>query len=507
MRKNKIMDFFSALGRSLMMPIAALAACGIVLGLSSALMKPQVLEAVPFLQQVFIAFIISTLNKVSGVVFTLIPVLFAISIAFGLAKEDKEVAAFAGFIGYYTFLVSSACMINSGFMDFSALKISAILGVETVDMGAIAGILAGIVTAFIHNKYHKVTFPVAISFYGGKRFVAIAVIMSVTVLGLAAPIVWEPVSSVINSLGGFISDAGLFGVFSFGFLERLLIPTGLHHVLNGIFRTTSIGGVYDGVEGCLNIFLQYIDKVDISVLQPYTQFLGQGKMPFMMFGLPAAAYAIYKTSPKTKSNKVKALMIAGVAASVVSGITEPLEFSFMFIAPVLFLFHAVMGGISFMLMSALGVIIGNTGGGLIDFFIWGVFQPGSNWYYVIIVGPIFAIIYYYVFKWYFTKKNLSIDVAEDDESGSDAAMTLDEKQKQVAASIIEGLGGFDNIVTVNNCISRLRVDVKDMSLIDEAKLKKTGSMGIVKPSETHIHVIYGPKVEAIAASVREVLKY
>lgn len=490
-----------------MMPIAALAACGIVLGLSSALMKPQVLEAVPFLQQVFIAFIISTLNKVSGVVFTLIPVLFAISIAFGLAKEDKEVAAFAGFIGYYTFLVSSACMINSGFMDFSALKISAILGVETVDMGAIAGILAGIVTAFIHNKYHKVTFPVAISFYGGKRFVAIAVIMSVTVLGLAAPIVWEPVSSVINSLGGFISDAGLFGVFSFGFLERLLIPTGLHHVLNGIFRTTSIGGVYDGVEGCLNIFLQYIDKVDISVLQPYTQFLGQGKMPFMMFGLPAAAYAIYKTSPKTKSNKVKALMIAGVAASVVSGITEPLEFSFMFIAPVLFLFHAVMGGISFMLMSALGVIIGNTGGGLIDFFIWGVFQPGSNWYYVIIVGPIFAIIYYYVFKWYFTKKNLSIDVAEDDESGSDSTMTLDEKQKQVAASIIEGLGGFDNIVTVNNCISRLRVDVKDMSLIDEAKLKKTGSMGIVKPSETHIHVIYGPKVEAIAASVREVLKY
>lgn len=507
MRKNKIMDFFSALGRSLMMPIAALAACGIVLGLSSALMKPQVLEAVPFLQQVFIAFIISTLNKVSGVVFTLIPVLFAISIAFGLAKEDKEVAAFAGFIGYYTFLVSSACMINSGFMDFSALKISAILGVETVDMGAIAGILAGIVTAFIHNKYHKVTFPVAISFYGGKRFVAIAVIMSVTVLGLAAPIVWEPVSSVINSLGGFISDAGLFGVFSFGFLERLLIPTGLHHVLNGIFRTTSIGGVYDGVEGCLNIFLQYIDKVDISVLQPYTQFLGQGKMPFMMFGLPAAAYAIYKTSPKTKSNKVKALMIAGVAASVVSGITEPLEFSFMFIAPVLFLFHAVMGGISFMLMSALGVIIGNTGGGLIDFFIWGVFQPGSNWYYVIIVGPIFAIIYYYVFKWYFTKKNLSVDVAEEDESDNDSTMTLDDKQKQVAASIIEGLGGFDNIVTVNNCISRLRVDVKDMSLIDEAKLKKTGSMGIVKPSETHIHVIYGPKVEAIAASVREVLKY
>lgn len=506
MRKNKIMDFFSALGRSLMMPIAALAACGIVLGLSSALMKPQVLEAAPFLSQAVVAFIISTINKVSGVVFTLIPVLFAISISFGLAKEDKEVAAFAGFIGYYTFLVSSACMINTGFMDFSSLKISAILGVETVDMGAIAGIITGIMTAAIHNKYHKVTFPVAISFYGGKRFVAIAVILSVTVVGLVAPIVWEPVSSAIDSLGGFIADSGLFGVFSFGFLERLLIPTGLHHVLNGIFRTTSIGGVYQGVEGCLNIFLQFVDKVDISELQPYTQFLGQGKMPFMMFGLPAAAYAIYKTSPQEKKGKVKALMIAGVAASVVSGITEPLEFAFMFIAPALYLFHAVMGGISFMLMSAFGVIIGNTGGGLIDFFIWGVFQPGSNWYWILVIGPVFAIIYYYVFKWYFTKKNLSIDVAEDDETEVEG-VSLDEKQKQLAATIIEGLGGFDNIVNVNNCISRLRVDVKDMALVDETKLKKTGSMGIVKPSETHIHVIYGPKVEAIAASVREVLKY
>lgn len=506
MRKNKLMDFFSALGRSLMMPIAALAACGIVLGLSSALMKPQLLEVAPFLQQAVIAFIISTINKVSGVVFTLIPVLFAISIAFGLAKEDKEVAAFAGFIGYYTFLVSSACMINTGFMDFSALKISAILGVETVDMGAIAGILTGIVTSVIHNKYHKVSFPIAISFYGGKRFVAIAVILSISVIGLVAPIIWEPISSTINSMGGLISESGLFGVFSFGFLERLLIPTGLHHVLNGIFRTTAIGGVYEGVEGCLNIFLQFVDKVDISQLEPYTRFLGQGKMPFMMFGLPAAALAIYRTSPSAKKGKVKALMIAGVAASVVSGITEPLEFAFMFVAPVLFLFHAVMGGVSFLLMSAFGVIIGNTGGGLIDFFIWGVFQPGSNWYWLLVIGPFFSIIYYNVFKWYFNRKNLSIDVADDDEESIDSTLSLDEKQTLLATTIIEGLGGLQNIINVNNCISRLRVDVKDMSIVNESMLKKTGSMGIVKPSDTHIHVIYGPKVESIAASVREVIK-
>lgn len=310
----------------------------------------------------------------------------------------------------------------------------------------------------------------------------------------------------INGLGSIIHAAGAFGVFLFGFLERLLIPTGLHHVLNSLFRTTPLGGVYNGVEGCLNIFLQFVDKVPLAELKQFTQFLGQGKMPFMMFGLPAAALAIYQTSPAEKKGKVKALMIAGVAASFVSGITEPLEFSFMFVAPALFVFHAVMGGISFMLMSVLGVIVGNTGGGVIDFFIWGVFQPGSNWYWIVIVGLVFMPIYYFVFKWYLTKKNISIDVADED-GDEGGTLTVDEKMQKIAATIIEGLGGFDNIVTVNNCISRLRVDVKDMSAVNEELLKKTGSMGFVKPSATHIQVIYGPKVEAIADAVRSVMKY
>ncbi|MFQ7174021.1 MAG: PTS transporter subunit EIIC [Thomasclavelia ramosa] len=220
---------------------------------------------------------LNTLKTVSNVVFTLIPVLFAISISFGMAKEDKEVAAFAGFIGYYTFLVSASCMINSGFMNFDSLQISTILGVETLDMGAVAGILTGVTVAALHNKYHKVVFPVAIAFYGGKRFVAIVVILAMALLGQVAPFIWAPVSAGINGLGTLISESGLLGVFSFGFLERLLIPTGLHHVLNGIFRTTAIGGVYQGVEGCLNIFLQFFDSVDISVMREYTQFWDKEK--------------------------------------------------------------------------------------------------------------------------------------------------------------------------------------------------------------------------------------
>ena len=422
-------------------------------------------------------------------------------------KEDKGVAAFAGFLGYYAFLVASSCIIGTGIMDFSAMKISPTLGVETVDMGATAGILAGLVTAWLHNKYHKVQFPAAIAFYGGKRFVALIVIVTMSLIGLVMPLIWEPISVGINGLGSLIHSAGAFGVFIFGTLERLLIPTGLHHVLNSLFRTTPLGGTYKGVEGCLNIFLQYVDKVPLTDLQQYTQFLGQGKMPFMMFGLPGAALAIYQTSPEEKKKKVKALMIAGVAASFVSGITEPMEFSFMFIAPMLFLFHSIMGGISFMLMSVLGVIVGNTGGGIIDFFIWGVFQPGSHWYWIPIVGVFYAVIYYVVFKWYLSRKNISIDVAADEEEDDATGLSVDEKMKNLATTIIDGLGGFDNIEVVNNCISRLRVDVKDMSIVNEEELKKTGCLGIVKPSESHIQVIYGPKVEKIADAVRAVLKY
>ena len=507
-KKNKVMDFFSALGRSLMLPIATLAAAGLLLGLTSALLKPQIQEVLPFLQITGVNYFITVLKTVTATVFGMIPVLFSICIAFGLAKEEKEIAAFAGFIGYYVFLLSASLIIGSGFFDFSSLKISNVLGVEnTIEMGAFAGMLTGILTAIIHNKFYNVTFPVAIAFYGGKRFVAIAVMIAMTILGQLIPFVWVPISTAISGLGNLIANLGHLGVFIFGFLERILIPTGLHHVLNSIFRTTSVGGVYEGVEGCLNIFLQFFDKVPVSELTQYTAFLGQGKMPFMMFGLPAAAYAIYKTSPKEKQPKVKALMIAGVAASIVSGITEPLEFAFMFIAPVLFIFHAIMGGISFGLLSLLGVGIGNTGGGIIDFLIYGVLIPESKWYTIILLGMIFAVIYYFAFKWYFTKKNLSIDVNEDNE----VAEQISSENKlyginTVGVKIIEGLGGQGNIIAVNNCISRLRVDIKDISLVNESILKSTGSMGVIKPSDTHIHVVYGPKIEKIAKQVKEAMR-
>ena len=505
---KKVLDFFSALGRSLLLPIAALAACGILLGLTSALNKDAVIAAAPFLGADVPHFIITTLNTIANVVFTQIPVLFAISIAFGLAREEKEIAALAGFIGFYTFLMSSQCMINSGFFDFSNLRIAATLGVETLDMGALAGIMTGVIVSVLHNKFHRVQFPVAIAFYGGKRFVAIVVILVMSVVGLIMPFIWSPISTAIDGLGALISSLNLIGVFIFGTLERLLIPTGLHHVLNGLFRTTSLGGSLDGVDGCLNVFLQFLDLIPMSELAPFTRYLAQGKFCVMLFGLPAAALAIYRSTPDEKKPAVKALMIAGVAACFVSGITEPLEFAFMFVAPVLFLFHAIMGGLSFMLMAAFQVVIGNTGGGIIDYFVWGIFQPGSNWWWVLVCGPFFSVAYYFVFYTYLKRKNLTIDVAEEDDSDTaSSGASASERDLQLAGRIIEGLGGVENIVEVNNCLTRLRVDLKDMSKVDEDALKKTGALGFVKPTDTHIQVIYGPKVEGIANNVRTVVKY
>ncbi|HIU05171.1 MAG TPA: PTS transporter subunit EIIC [Candidatus Coprousia avicola] len=505
---KKLLDFFSALGRSLLLPIAALAACGILLGLTSALNKDAVLAAVPFLAEPVPHFIITTLNTLSNVVFGQLPVLFAIAIAFGLAREEKEIAAMAGFIGFYTFLMASQCMINSGFFDFSSLRIAATLGVETLDMGALAGIMTGCIVSVLHNKFHRVQFPVAVAFYGGKRFVAIITVLVMGAVGLVMPLIWTPISLAIDGLGSIISSLGLIGVYIFGTLERLLIPTGLHHVLNGLFRTTSLGGSMDGIDGCLNVFLGFLDKVPMADLAPFTRYLAQGKFCVMLFGLPAAAFAIYRSTPDEKKPAVKALMIAGVAACFVSGITEPLEFAFMFVAPVLFVFHALMGGLSFMLMAAFQVVIGNTGGGIIDFFVWGIFQPGSNWWWVLVCGPFFAVAYYFVFYTYLTRKKIAIDVADEDDAHEIAdGASASERDLRLAGMIIEGLGGVENIVEVNNCLTRLRVDLKDMSLVDEDALKKTGALGFVKPTDTHIQVIYGPKVEGIANNVRTVVRY
>lgn len=446
-RKQKIMNFFQAFGRSLMLPIATLAAVGILYGLTAALSRPQVQAFLPFLENEYIYYVLFLIRSMSVKVFDLIPVLFAISISMGLAKKEKHIAAMAGFIGYYIMAWSASNLITSGLITFGETGLGTVLGIaDTLEMGAIGGMIAGILVSYLHNRYYNIELPVAIAFFGGKRFVSIVVVLCATLLGQILPFIWIPISNVINSVGHGIASLGNLGVFLFGFFERLLIPTGLHHILNGIFRTTAVGGVYEGVEGVWNIFFQFFGTVDISELKQFTVYMAQGKIPYMVFGLPAAAYAIYKTTKPERRKAVKALLIAGVLASFTTGITEPLEFAFLFVAPFLFLFHSVMAGLSFMLMAILNVGIGNTQGGIIDLLVYGVMVPGSNWIYTVIVGLVYALIYFFVFKWYLTKKNIQI------QAGDEAEASVSEENKGNLNGkeelIIEALGGRENIVEV-----------------------------------------------------------
>ncbi|MCI2159583.1 MAG: PTS transporter subunit EIIC [Olsenella sp.] len=507
-QRSSVMNYLSKLGQSLMLPIAALSAVGLLLGIMSALTKDAVIAAVPaFAPQAPVGFVFATVKLVANAVYAQIPVLFVVCLALGLAKKDKEIAAFAGFVGYYTFIAAGAAMVKSGLFDFSSLDTATVLGIEGVpNMSAFGGVLVGCLAAALHDRLIDTKLPVAISFYGGKRSVAIIVFVAMLILGILSPFIWLPLSIAIMALGTAIANLGNFGVFLFGLAERGLIPTGLYHIINQLFRTTSIGGVLDGTEGCLNIFYQYVDTMGTAALSDYTRYLAEGKFAFMLFGLPAAALAVYRSTPESKRDGVKALVVAGAVTAFVSGITEPIEFSFLFVAPVLYAFHSVMVGLSFTLVHMLGVSIGGTGSGIIDFFIWGVLQPGSRWYMVIPLGITYFFVYYFVFYKYLTAKHITIDALDDQAEVADKAEIAEGAMTPQLTYIIEGLGGVDNIVNINNCVTRLRVDVKDMPLLDEDMLKKSGGMGVRKMSDTHVHVIYGPAVENIATRLYAALK-
>ncbi len=502
------MNYLSKLGQSLMLPIAALSAVGLLLGIMSALTKDAVIAAVPaFAPQAPVGFVFATVKLVANAVYAQIPVLFVVCLALGLAKKDKEITAFAGFVGYYTFIAAGAAMVKSGLFDFSSLDTATVLGIEGVpNMSAFGGIFVGCLTAAVHDRFIDTKLPVAISFYGGKRSVAIVEFVVMLALGIISPFIWLPLSIAIMALGTAIANLGNFGIFLFGLAERGLIPTGLYHIINQLFRTTSIGGVLDGTEGCLNIFYQYVDTMGTAALSDYTRYLAEGKFAFMLFGLPAAALAVYRSTPESKRDGVKALVVAGAVTAFVSGITEPIEFSFLFVAPVLYAFHSVMVGLSFTLVHMLGVSIGGTGSGIIDFFIWGVLQPGSRWYMVIPLGITYFFVYYFVFYKYLTAKHITIDALDDQAEVADKAEIAEGAMTPQLTYIVEGLGGVDNIVNINNCVTRLRVDVKDIPLLDEDMLKKSGGMGVRKMSDTHVHVIYGPAVENIATRLHAALK-
>ncbi len=520
--------FIQKLGKSLMGPLSIIVAAGLLLGLASTLQNPNVFGNV-LANVEFVNGFVSLVNSLAGGLFGLLPILFCMSVAQGMSKEDKEVATFASIIGFILFHVtirfflslngitpettSIDYLTSQGMSLLEATQQNAaydtVMGIFTYRMSIFGGIIVGLWTAMIHNRFHETQLPTAFSFFSGKRFVPIMMVVTIPFLAIVMYFVWPLFNMAINGFGNLLAAAGAFGTFIYGFLERLLIPTGLHHILNQLIRFTPIGGtaVIDGeqISGALNIFNQLLmsSNPDMDVMRQATRFLTQGTHPFMVFGLPAACFAMYKTALPQNKEKVKGMLLAAGLTSFVTGITEPIEFSFFFISPLLWLFHACMAGLSFLINTLLGVCIGNAGGGLIDLMLFGVLRgPETKWYLNVIVGLIYAVIYYTVFKWAIVKFNIKTPGREDETD----EISYDEEVTELGAAIMEALGGKDNIVEIDNCISRLRLILKDTSVINENALKKTGSLGLIKINETNLQVVYGAKVEKAAAELKRAVK-
>lgn len=520
--------FIQKLGKSLMGPLSIIVAAGLLLGLASTLLNPNVFGNALANVQLVNDFV-SLINSLAGGLFGLLAILFCMSVAQGMSYEDKEVATFASVIGFVLFhttirfllslkgitadTVSIDYLVAQGASLLEATQENAaydtVMGIFTYRMSIFGGIIVGLWTAMIHNKFHTTQLPTAFSFFSGKRFVPIMMVVTVPFLGAAMFLVWPLFNMIINGFGALLSQAGAFGTFIYGFLERLLIPTGLHHILNQLIRLTPIGGMAmingEQVSGALNIFNALLMETnpDMDVMRQATRFLTQGTHPFMVFGLPAACYAMYKTALPQNKEKVKGVLLAAGLTSFFTGITEPIEFSFFFISPLLWLFHAFMAGFSFLINTLLGVCIGNAGGGLIDLMIFGVLRgPQTKWMVNVMIGLVYAVIYYLVFKWAIVRFNIKTPGREDESD----EISYDEEVTELGKTIMEALGGKENIVEIDNCISRLRLVLKNTALIHENDLKRTGSLGIIKISESNLQVVYGAKVEKAAAELKRAVR-
>lgn len=502
-------EFFQNLGKTFMLPVALLAAMGILLGLGAAFTGATTIEMFPFLGIPALQFIFNFMIKISLVAFIFLPLMFAVSIPLGLARENKEIAAFAGLVGYISLQLGTNFYLTSrGILESTDTRM--IMGIESIDTGALGGLICGILVYMIHSKYQNIELPDAFSFFGGTRFVAIATVLIMSIVGILVPIIWPFFEAGILAVGSGIQKAGIFGPFLFGAGERLLLPFGLHHILVATIRFTEAGGQIvtaggETISGALNIFYHQFTQGPEFVSTEYTRFLSQGKMPSFIFGLTGAAFAMYKSSFLKNRTKVKGLLISAVVAAAVGGITEPIEFIFLFIAPVLYLFHTVMTGLGFMVMGILGVVIGNTDGNIIDFFVFGVLQGlWTKWYLVLPVGVLWFGLYYVVFKWYIEKYNI-LTPGRDDSEEALSAMDSGDMAGYNAKIMLEAIGGKENIVSLDNCITRLRLVLKDASVIDEEAIKKAGAVNVVKLNDTNVQIIIGTKVQVMKKQIQKLI--
>ena len=486
-----------------MLPIAILPAAGLLLGIGGALSNPNTIQAYPFLDVAALQGIFQVMAAAGEVVFSNLALLLTIGLAAGLAKRDKATAVLASVVG---FLVMNAT-IKALLAIFSAED------APLIDTGVIGAIVIGSVAVYLHNKYHNIQLPQFLGFFGGSRFVPIVTSFAAIFVGAIFYLIWPPFQQVLVASGETIAKMGPFGTFLYGFLMRLSGAAGLHHMIYPMFWYTELGGVEvvagETIAGAQKIFFaQLADPNHVGLFTEGTRFFA-GRFATMMFGLPGAALAMYHMVPKERAKKYAGLFFGVALTSFITGITEPLEFMFLFVSPILYVIHAFLDGVSFFVADLLNISIGNTfSGGVIDFTLFGILQgqEKTHWMYVIPVGLIWFALYYIIFRAYLTKFNVPTPGRFEDEGEEDAAPTVVTKDslKQESLQIIELLGGAENIQDVDACITRLRVGVKDASKVNREGLKKLGAADVLVVG-SGIQAIFGAKAIIYKNSIIDIL--
>ena len=540
--KDKIFGVLQRVGRSFMLPIAILPVAGLLLGIGSSFTNETTI-ATYGLQKILgsgtlLNSLLIIMNKVGSAVFDNLPLIFAVGVAIGMAKKEKEVAALSALIAYFVMnvAVSAMLLINNeitadGQIAADVLEgtITSVCGILSLQMGVFGGIIVGLGVAALHNRFHKIVLPNALSFFGGSRFVPIISTIVYMFVGILMYFVWPIVQNGIYALGGLVTGSGYVGTLIFGIVKRALIPFGLHHVFYMPFWQTAVGGTMEVagqiVQGGQNIFFaQLADSANVVHFSADATRYFSGEFIFMIFGLPGAALAMYRCAKPEKKKAAGGLLLSAALACMFTGITEPLEFSFLFVAPALFVVQVILAGAAYMIAHMLNIAVGLTfSGGFLDLFLFGILQGNAktSWLRIIPVGIIYFILYYVIFTFMIKKFDFKTPGREDDDTetklytkadvnarkevGNTAGAAVTTSSDPVSELITRGLGGKKNIVDVDCCATRLRVTVAEPERVRDELLKQTDSRGIVKKGQG-VQVIYGPHVTVIKAKLEEYLE-
>ena len=527
--KDKIFGVLQRVGRSFMLPIALLPVAGLLLGIGSSFTNETMLAAYGLNSVIhpgtLIYTILDVMSQTGSAVFNNLALLFAMGVAIGMARKEKEGAALSGAVAYIIMNTAIQAMINAagGVEAMPANSTTTMLGITTLQMGVFGGIVVGLGVAALHNKFYKIELPQVLAFFGGTRFVPIVSSIVYLLVGIAMFYIWPVVQRGIAALGALVLASGYAGTFIYGLLERALIPFGLHHVFYMPFWQTAVGGtaIIDGVTvtGAQNIFFAELASKSTTVFSVSATRFMAGKFPFMMFGLPGAALAMYQCAKPEKKKAAGGLLLSAALTAFLTGITEPLEFTFIFVALPMYAVHCVLAGLSFMLMHILNVGVGMTfSGGLIDLVLFGVMQGNdkTHWMWVVVVGAVYFVLYYIIFRFMISKfdyKTPGRDDAEEvklytraDVNARNAASgSVPAGNDPVSALIVEGLGGAANLSDVDCCATRLRCTVKDVALVKQDVLKASGASGVICKGDG-VQVVYGPKVAVIKAKLEDYLE-